>query len=166
MKLKNVTVKSCERKNAREGTDPGVVVAQCRSAEDKEQIMKAKPILRQARAQYKDIRISHDYPVEQRVMRSNLRLIQQCLGDKDIELRGMKLIKKRKQGTDEGQQDEKKKKEPKAGSSQDNSPASQGRRSRNRDRRSSSRSVSPNETWQTKGKGKGKKGAQKGHGGR
>ena len=59
--------------------------------------MNAKPVLRQARAQYKDIRISHDYPLEQRVMRSNLRLIQQCLGDKDIELRGMKLVKVKKQ---------------------------------------------------------------------
>ena len=29
MKVRDVTIRRCERKNAREGTDPGIVIAQC-----------------------------------------------------------------------------------------------------------------------------------------
>lgn len=149
MKLRDITAKSCRRIPVREGGNgPGVIIVECQSLKDKKAIMKAKLSLRKARAQYKDIRISHDYSPQERATRSNLRLIQQSIGDKNIELHSMRFVKV-KNTEQEGRRSQSREDDKRDRSSHDRSPQTS-------QSSSSRRSPSLDGIWEKPERGKGK----------
>lgn len=90
MKL-NMSVISAKRLVSRNNNIPGIIIATCKDAKDKESIMKAKPELRRSR-NFSDVRISHDKAPEQRANEANLRIILREIGEDKYELRGNRLV--------------------------------------------------------------------------
>ncbi len=88
----DIAVQNAERhKSFRQGT-PGVIVAKCRSAEDKTRIMKAKSKLRQSRS-HKNVHIDSDKPRDQRIQEANMRTLAQVLGPNKLKVHGGRLVR-------------------------------------------------------------------------
>ena len=97
LKLQNVRVTEAERKAKFEGKDSGVVVAKCKNAEEKQNIMQAKSLLRNSE-HHSHIRIYHDKPYWQRQHEANVRLLVKSIGSNKLYLKGNRVCEK-----DEGQ---------------------------------------------------------------
>ena len=87
LKLKNVAVIEAERKKSYSRDRPGLIVAKCRSADDKELIMKTKRKLADSR-NYKNVSINHDKSRDQRLLESNLKAIVDVVGRDKLALKG------------------------------------------------------------------------------
>jgi hypothetical protein len=87
LKIRDVHFKSAERKVSRNQLKPGVIIAECESADDKRRILESKRILKDSR-NFKDVFIEHDIPASQRILNANLRTIINTLGNNQLELRG------------------------------------------------------------------------------
>jgi hypothetical protein len=97
----NISIKDCKRIQPKHNqtnqpsnqTRPqtGIIIASCNNPEEKERIMKSKPLLRESRNHSK-IRISHDYSPESRRMNQNLKMIISEIGKDKFDLIGGKLI--------------------------------------------------------------------------
>lgn len=93
LKLRDIEVRSTERKQSHSANIPGVVVAKLRNIEDKKKIMTAKAILRHDR-RYKDIFIHNDQTKEERLMSANLRSLVNAYrsGDSNIQIKGSRIV--------------------------------------------------------------------------
>ena len=80
MKLRDIEVQSAERKENRTfNGKAGLVVAKCKSREDKQAVMKIKSKLKDSR-RYENVYIEHDLSRQQRVFNSNMRTIVNAKG--------------------------------------------------------------------------------------
>jgi hypothetical protein len=87
-------VESLERKQTRRDGEIGVVVAKCKTKEDKNEIMKSKSNLRNTRT-YKNVYIEHDRPKSERNTISNLKTIAGVIGNEKVMIRGNRLLPRR-----------------------------------------------------------------------
>lgn len=92
IKLPEVKVTSAERKKSFKRGQPGLVIAQYASRNDKQLIMENKARLKDSR-QHKDIMINHSKSREQRLQEANLRTIVNALGQGQLALRGNHVIR-------------------------------------------------------------------------
>ncbi|MES9904339.1 MAG: hypothetical protein ABW168_16890 [Sedimenticola sp.] len=98
--LPNITVTSAERKLSR--TDkPGVVIAQCNSADDVQKILERKANLKE-NTRYKSVYINRDIPLAQRIHNANMRAIVNVIGKDKLELKG-NVIRQKSTSTHSGQ---------------------------------------------------------------
>ncbi|XP_071132902.1 uncharacterized protein [Mytilus edulis] len=88
--LKDVKIKSAERKISRRDNVPGIVLIAFHSSDDKRKAMEEKRKLKDSR-NFKNIFIEHDLPKSQRMMNSNLRNIVRTIGKHQLELRGSRV---------------------------------------------------------------------------
>ncbi len=94
LKLKDIAVSSAVRKESFNRRYPGVVIATCRSADDKKEIMSAKKILKDSRS-FRDVYIMQDLSPEQRSQTANLKTIAAAIGGDRLEVRGHRIIQRR-----------------------------------------------------------------------
>ena len=80
------------RKESKSSSKPGIVIANIRTEEEKEQIMRAKKDLKNS-SRYKDVYIEQDIPSYHRTIRNNLHTIVTTLGQEKIEIRGSRVYK-------------------------------------------------------------------------
>ena len=93
LKLK-VTVKSAERKKAKQEGRPGIVVAKCASAQDRKAIMAKKKDLKDSR-QYKDVMIEYYKSPEQLSQEASLRTLVKAVAKDTLTVRNGKVIPKK-----------------------------------------------------------------------
>lgn len=70
----DIDLENAERKMARNDIESGVIIASCKSKEDKSKIMKAKSQLRNSRT-FRNVYIEHDLPRKDRNTMSNFRTL-------------------------------------------------------------------------------------------
>jgi hypothetical protein len=100
LKLANVKVIKAERKSTHgDGRRPGIVVATCKSNDDKRQIMISKRQLKDSEV-YKDVYVEHDQSRTERVQRSNMNTIIHALGRGELAMRGERVVSVREQRSD------------------------------------------------------------------
>ena len=106
LQIRNVSVKSAERKVSKSPSKPGVVIATFKNGDDKRKVMTDKSSLKDSR-QYKDIYINHDQSREQRLMTSNFKAVLDAINrnDNDLSLRGTRVIRRNRdnQNSHEGE---------------------------------------------------------------
>lgn len=91
LNLRFVTIETAERKqNRQDDRKPGIIVAKCKSKEDKQNIMKSKRLLKDSR-RYERVFIENDLPKSQRVLHSNLRTIVKTIGKDKLRLKGSRV---------------------------------------------------------------------------
>lgn len=90
LKIKDVKIVAAERKESKVSSRPGVVVATLRSAGEKEQVMKAKSVLRNS-SRYKNVYIEHDIPSYHRKIQNNLHTIVNTLGKDKLHYKGTRV---------------------------------------------------------------------------
>ena len=107
LKVRDVKVESSTRKDAYDDSKPGVVIAQLKCENDKKKIMKEKKNLKNS-TQYKKVYVHNDQKREERLMASNLRLLLNAYkrGDKNISLRGDRIISGRDQDSGDNRRGE------------------------------------------------------------
>jgi hypothetical protein len=87
-------VVSARRIPSRSSSHPGIVIATCKSVEDKQIVFEAKAKLSKSR-NFKDVFIDYDKSKEQRDQEANLRAIRKVIGMDKVDIRGSRLIPKR-----------------------------------------------------------------------
>lgn len=87
----NVEIASAQRRQPRNESESGVIVAKCKSKDDKLQIMRAKAKLRHSRV-YSNVYIEHDLTIRDRNTMSNFRTLANAIGNDKLFVRGNKLI--------------------------------------------------------------------------
>ena len=92
IKLQGIQVSHAVRKRGFNGRS-GVIIAKCKSSEDKEAIMNNKKVLKDSR-NFKDISIYHDKPLVERQYEANVRLLVDMLAKDKLEVRGSRVQKK------------------------------------------------------------------------
>ena len=94
LQIRNVQIKSVERKTSNSSSKPGVVITSFKNKEDKRKVMTAKSNLKDSR-QHRD----HDHSREQRLMTSNFKAVLDALNrnDKDLLLHGTRVVRKNQQ---------------------------------------------------------------------
>jgi hypothetical protein len=95
LQLAHVTIEKAERKESR-GEHPGIIIAKCRSKEDKDKITKGKRKLKDSTI-YKNVYVEHDKPLEQRIQEANLRTIAKVLGKDKLIVKGSRICIKQDQ---------------------------------------------------------------------
>ncbi len=90
LSLRDVEVEEAERKRAADNRYPGLVVAKCKSKEDKSLIMKSKAKLKTSRL-FEDVFINSDKTQEQRLYEANLRTIASVMDGKPLRVVGLRL---------------------------------------------------------------------------
>ena len=91
LKLRDKEVQSAERKENRTfNRKAGLVVAKCKSREDKQAIMKIKSKLKDSR-RYENVYIEHDLSRQQRVFNSNMRTIVNAIGRDKLQVKGSRV---------------------------------------------------------------------------
>lgn len=83
LKLSNISVVSAERKESKVGRFPGVVVAICRSTEEKRGILSSKKRLKDTK-NFSRVYISSDKTLQQRIFESNMRVLAESVGDNEL----------------------------------------------------------------------------------
>ncbi|KAH3814719.1 hypothetical protein DPMN_143228 [Dreissena polymorpha] len=87
----NISIKSAERKKAKSGTENGVIIAVCKSRDDKDTVMKSESKLRLSRA-YSSVYIENDMTQKERNYISNLRTLAHVIGKDKVNVQGNKLL--------------------------------------------------------------------------
>ena len=90
--LQGIQVAHAVRKRGFNGRS-GVIIAKCKSSEDKKAIMKNKKVLKDSR-NFKDRSIYHDKPRVERQYEANVRLLVDMLAKDKLEVRGSRVQKK------------------------------------------------------------------------
>ena len=91
LRLKDVAVMSAERKKSYKAGTPGVVVARCKSGEDKAKIMIDKRHLVESR-NFKDIYINHDKSHQQRTIDSNFKVLLANGRNDRLVMKGSRIV--------------------------------------------------------------------------
>ena len=107
LKLRDVSVDEATRKNPGRGGRAGLIVARCRSAKDKEDIMKAKRKLSDSR-NFKDVSINHDKSHEQQIQDFNWNTIVSVVGKDKVTMRGSRVVFKNNTTPGGGRQSQRK----------------------------------------------------------
>ena len=95
LKLRDIEIEKAERKpNRSNNGKPGIVIAKCKSKEDKHTIMRNKNKLKDSK-RYERVFIEHDLPRQQRVLNSNMRAIVNTIGRDKLQVRGSRVNVKR-----------------------------------------------------------------------
>lgn len=87
----DVVLENIQRKPARNELENGVIVATCKTRDDKSRIMKAKSLLRYSR-NFRNVYIEHDLPRKDRNTMSNFRTLANVIGSDKVFVRGNKLL--------------------------------------------------------------------------
>lgn len=93
LRLSDVKIKSAVRKKTKSSSETGLVVAKCKSHDDKREIMLSKNKLKDSR-NYKDVFISHDQSREERLNSANFRKIIKIIGQDNVYMKGNKVYTK------------------------------------------------------------------------
>ena len=91
LKLDKIRVESAIRKQSKNENKPGIVVAVCKSLNDKNSIMQKKRELRKSR-RYENAYIEHHMAPEQRRLNNNLRAIVNTIGSDRLFLKGSRVL--------------------------------------------------------------------------
>ena len=91
LKLDKIRVESAIRKQSKNENKPGIVVAVCKSLNDKNSIMQKKRELRKSR-RYENVYIEHHMAPEQRRLNNNLRAIVNTIGSDRLFLKGSRVL--------------------------------------------------------------------------
>ena len=86
-----ISFENAIRKQSRNPNEHGVVIAKCKSAEDKSTIIKATPVLKST-GNYNQIYIEHDKSQNERNAFSNLKTIASIIGKDKVFVRGNRLL--------------------------------------------------------------------------
>ena len=106
LKLENVIVNSAERKNSSRENVPGVVIATCKSHEDKEQLMKNKSKLK-GNPNYEKVFIDHDKDRQTRIQEANWRSVVKAVGNNEaLIMKGDRVLVKQTQGLQKNDRDQ------------------------------------------------------------
>lgn len=92
LNLPGVKVISAERKLSR-NDHPGIVIVKCASPEHVQQIMDNKAKLKD-NTRYRNVYISRDIPLAQRILNSNMRTIIDTIGRDKLEMRGSMVTRR------------------------------------------------------------------------
>ncbi|KAH3880585.1 hypothetical protein DPMN_004502 [Dreissena polymorpha] len=87
----NISIESAERKEKKSDTENGVIIAVCKSRDDKDTLMKSKSKLRLSNA-YSSVYIENDMTRKERNSISNLRTLAHVIGKDKVYERGNKLL--------------------------------------------------------------------------
>ncbi len=90
LKLRGIEVEEAVRKETRNSKYPGVIIARCKSVEEKKQILREKKNLRDSR-NYKNVYVESDKPLQQRILESNMKLLVDTVGEGQLKLTGSRL---------------------------------------------------------------------------
>ena len=103
LKLRDIEVKSVERKKSYHEGKPGLVIAQMQSLGDKKKILASKSSLKHSRV-YKDVYIHSDQTKEERMMSANLRSLVSAYkaGDSNIRVMGSRIVRNDQEGNSNG----------------------------------------------------------------
>lgn len=96
LKIRNIEIEAATRKVSKNVRKPGVVIAVCKSLEEKLQILKVKRALKDSRS-FKDVFIENYIPVQQRLLNANLKVIVDSVGKGNLQVRGNRIIDVSKQ---------------------------------------------------------------------
>ena len=98
LQIRNVQIKSVERKPSNSSSKPGVVITSFKSKKDKRKVMTAKSNLKDSR-QYRDVYLHQDQSREQRLMTSNFKAVLDALNrnDRDLSLHGTRVVRRNQQ---------------------------------------------------------------------
>ena len=92
----DITVEKAIRKFNRTNSNPGIVIATCKTLKDKESVMNSKKELKRSR-KYENAFIEHDIPLQQRKLNSNLRAIVNTIGQDKLYFRGSHVLRSESQ---------------------------------------------------------------------
>ncbi|VDH92828.1 Hypothetical predicted protein [Mytilus galloprovincialis] len=101
LKLKDISVKSADRKTSNNDSRPGVIIVSFEISDDRRKVMAAKRMLKDSR-NYKNVFIDFDIPKAQRVLNANLRNIVRTIGQDKLEIRGSRIQVKHYEGQASG----------------------------------------------------------------
>ena len=90
LQLKDISLRSVERKKSNRENRAGIVLVCFDSFEDKRKVMETKRKLRDTR-NFKDVFIEHDLPRSQRMLNANLRNIVRTIGKDKLEIKGSRV---------------------------------------------------------------------------
>ena len=91
LKLRNISIESAIRKSNRNTSKPGLIIATCKTVQDKESIMNQKRELKSSN-RYQNVFIEHDLPPGQRTLNSNLRAIVNTIGRDKRLFKGSRIL--------------------------------------------------------------------------
>lgn len=97
LKISDVKVSSVERKKSKHERKCGVVIARCKSMEDKSKVMRAKRVLRDSR-NFKDIFIENDIPISERILNENIKTIVNTFGNDKLVYRENRIVRQSPSG--------------------------------------------------------------------
>ena len=92
----DIIVKKAIRKFNRTNSNPGIVIATCKTLKDKESVMNSKKELKRSR-KYENAFIEYDIPLQQRKLNSNLRAIVNTIGHDKLYFRGSHVLRSESQ---------------------------------------------------------------------
>ena len=92
IKIENVTVVDAKRNPGFRENHPGIVIANCRSKQDKELLMASKSNLRK-NAQFKNVHVEHFKSYEQRRLDANLYAIVNAVGHNKLYMRDSRVLR-------------------------------------------------------------------------
>ena len=91
MKLGDVKVTDVKRKKAYSDKVPGIVIATCKSDEDKNKIMKNKAKLKE-NAQFEKVFLDHDKDRSTRIQEANWRSVIKTVGSDSLFMKGDRVL--------------------------------------------------------------------------
>lgn len=94
LRLRDVSIKSAERKQSRKENDPGVVIVKCNNIDDKKTILSSKRKLKDSR-NFRDVFIHNDYSQQERIQTANLRTLIKAVGNDNLIIKGNRVQFKR-----------------------------------------------------------------------
>ncbi|CAG2224136.1 unnamed protein product [Mytilus edulis] len=90
LRLKDIRIKSVDRKKSMRENKPGVIIVKLERTEDKRRVMEVKRNLKDTR-NFRDVFIDHDLPKSQRMLNANLRHIVKTIGNDKLEIHGSRI---------------------------------------------------------------------------
>ena len=102
-KLENVTIAEAERKPAYRDGHPGIIVAKCRSKQDRDSIMSSKAKLRSS-TQFKQVFIEPYKSQQQRRADANMRAIVNAVGRDKLFMMDSRVLQSRNNSSQNNQQ--------------------------------------------------------------
>ena len=91
LKLRNISFESATRKISRNNSKPGIIIATCKTDQDKESIMSVKRELKNS-SRYQKVFVENDLPPGQRKLNSNLRTIVNTIGRDKLLFKGSRIL--------------------------------------------------------------------------
>ncbi|MEW8548224.1 MAG: hypothetical protein AB2693_32370 [Candidatus Thiodiazotropha sp.] len=91
LRLSDISVSDAERKQSRNDSNPGVIIAKLKSRNDKQRVMKEKFRLKDNR-RFSKVFIHHDQIPSERSVSSNLRAILRAMNTNNLSMKGSRIV--------------------------------------------------------------------------